>query len=253
MLRTLKSAVKRSPLHSIARSLYEAWLPAEQRTLCRKNQAYDRQTVAVMERVVKPGSCCVDVGAHEGAVLQHMVRLAPYGHHYAFEPLPDFAARLRACFHTVDVVECAVSHIAGESTFVHVVDAPGYSGLRERIYDRPNPQRETITVKVVRIDDVVDRPVDFIKIDIEGGEYHAMLGAQRLFAVHRPVVVFEAGKQAAPSYGVSALDLYGLFTSFGYHVSTMGRWLDQRQPYTEAEFAQTWHEGSEFYFIGYPS
>jgi hypothetical protein len=47
-----------------------------------------------------------------------------------------------------------------------------------------------VTVRAVTLDAVVDelKPghVDFIKMDIEGAERHALAGARRLLAAHKP-------------------------------------------------------------------
>src|ERR1700694_2347748 len=75
---------------------------------------------------------CVDVGAHAGVVLDQFVRLAPDGHHIAFEPIPGYADRLRDRFSMVDVRQMAVSERQGRSSFVHAISHPWLSGLRER-------------------------------------------------------------------------------------------------------------------------
>src|SRR3712207_1786692 len=77
---------------------------------------------------------CIDVGAHRGDVLREIVRVAPNGHHIAFEPLPGFAETLKAQFPTVDVRATALSNSIGDRMFVHVVSSPGYSGFLERRY-----------------------------------------------------------------------------------------------------------------------
>jgi hypothetical protein len=76
---------------------------------------YDRETIAIMARVLTPASNCVDIGASEGSILRHMVALAPDGRHYAFEPLPGKASVLRAAFPTVEVLELALSDSPGRS------------------------------------------------------------------------------------------------------------------------------------------
>ena len=43
-------------------------------------------------------SNCVDVGANEGRFLWHMTQRAPRGRHFAWEPVPHLAARLRELF-----------------------------------------------------------------------------------------------------------------------------------------------------------
>ena len=69
--------------------------------------------VALMEEVLEPDSDCLDVGAHAGSVLAELVRLAPEGRHVAWEPLPEFAERLRRAYPEVEVREAALSDEAG--------------------------------------------------------------------------------------------------------------------------------------------
>jgi FkbM family methyltransferase len=184
-----------------------------------------------------------------------MVRLAPRGTHLAFEPLPHLAAHLRRAFPQVRVHEAAVSDQSGSAEFVHVENDPAYSGLRERLYDRPDPVLARIPVTVVRLDDVVAeaQPVHFVKLDIEGGEFHALRGAVRTIARARPVIVFEAGPRSTGQYGVGADAMYHLIGArLGYRLSTMARWLADAAPYGETDFRRAWDDGTEFYFIAYP-
>ncbi|MEZ5286845.1 MAG: FkbM family methyltransferase [Vicinamibacterales bacterium] len=219
------------------------------------NAAYDRETIDVMARVLAADGICLDIGAHEGSVLHEMVRLAPQARHHAFEPLPHLAARLRDAYPHATIHEAAVSDAPGTAEYVFVENAPAYSGLRERQYDRPDPIKTVLPVSVVRIDDVVpdSETVSFIKLDIEGGEYHALRGAARTITRCRPVVVFEASVRSTGQYGVTPEDMYGMLNrDYGFEVSTMRRWLSGRPPMSADEFASNWHGGPDYYFIAYP-
>src|SRR5437016_3052133 len=57
---------------------------------------------------------CIDVGAHKGAVLAEMMRVAPRGKHIAYEPLPHLYKYLIDHFPSVDVRMAAVSNEDGE-------------------------------------------------------------------------------------------------------------------------------------------
>ena len=133
MLHSVKKVIKRSRLAPLAASVYGLALPARRRDAMLRNLRYDRETVEVMRRVLKPGSNCVDIGAHEGEILRHMMILAPGGTHAAFEPIPRLASRLRATFPGAAVHEAACSDAAGCKDFVLVENAPAYSGLRPRL------------------------------------------------------------------------------------------------------------------------
>ena len=99
------------------------------------NTVYDRQTVEVMRRVLRHDSSGVDMGAHRGDILRHMVTLAPAGIHHAFEALPHLAASLRIHFPGVRVHEVAVSDASGDADFMYVENAPAYSITAIDVYD----------------------------------------------------------------------------------------------------------------------
>jgi FkbM family methyltransferase len=185
-----------------------------------------------------------------------MVKLAPHGNHHAFEALPYLADELRTRFPGVYVHQVAVSDRSGPSDFQHVENAPTYSGLRRRVYDRQDAKVRTIQVSTTTLDEAIpsNQPIAFVKIDIEGGEYHALKGAAGLVRRWRPLVVFEAGSKSTGQYGVTPDDLYTLIvTDLGYELSTMRRWLTGAPGYTLEEFRHNWHHGPDFYFIAWPT
>ena len=166
---------------------------------------YNRQTVAVMQRCLDEDSVGVDIGAYRGSILAKLIKTAPKGQHYAFEPLPHPAEKLKNQFENVHVYNVALSHKRGETIFQYVKNAPAYSGLRRRTYDRPNPIIEQIFVQKCTLDDIIpdDVKVSFIKVDIEGGEYHALLGGINTIKHCIPMIVFEASSNSTAHYGVT--------------------------------------------------
>ncbi len=181
--------------------------------------------------------------------------MAPHGSHHAFEALPHLAKSLCEEFPGVQIHSAAVSDRIGRAEFQFVRNDPAYSGLRRRIYDRPDPDVTSIVVATTTLDASIppDQDITFIKIDIEGGEYHALKGAESTIRRTRPVIVFEAGAASTGQYGVTAGDLYELIcTIFHYDLSTMKRWLNRLPSYTQLEFEHTWTNGLDYYFIATP-
>lgn len=220
-----------------------------------RNANYNWQTIEVMFRVLRRNSNCIDVGAHSGEILYHMVNISPLGRHYAFEPLPHVAQKLAESFPQVIVHQAAVSDKSGEAEFLFVENDPGYSGLRRRLYDRPDPKITPIRVRVVTLDEVIppDQKISFIKIDIEGGEFHAIRGGTETIRRCRPVIVFEGGERSTGQYGVKPGELYQFVEeALEYDLSTMKRWLQRRPPYSREEFEENWKHGHEYYFIAVP-
>ena len=209
------------------------------------------QLVALLEECLEPDSDCLDVGAHEGAVLRAMARFAPHGTHVAWEPLPAFAGRLREEFPSVEVREAALSDRAGEREFAHVVDEPGWSGFLAR----PTPGGsavERITVRCERLDDALPagiRPA-LIKIDVEGAEEEVLRGAAGTLRRHRPIVVFEHGAGSADHYGTTSRRLYELLAGqLGYAIHG----LDGDGPYTAERFEEIVSTGERVNFVARPA
>jgi FkbM family methyltransferase len=177
----------------------------------------DRRDTELIRRAIAwslgPDSCCVDVGAHSGGVLGEIVRVAPHGHHIAYEPLPHLADRLKAAFPQVDVRCAALSDHAGESSFARVRAAEPWSGLVFRpLPGNVEPDVEEITVKLEALDEALPAGYvpDLVKIDVEGGEEQVMRGAMRTLREHKPLVIFEHGYGAANAYGTEPDDIFGL-------------------------------------------
>jgi hypothetical protein len=53
-----------------------------------KNLKYDRLTRKILKNQLEVNFNCIDVGCHKGEILDLMLKYAPEGEHYAFEPIP---------------------------------------------------------------------------------------------------------------------------------------------------------------------
>ena len=206
--------------------------------------------VALMEEVLEPNSDCLDVGAHAGSVLGEMTRIAPGGRHVAWEPLPEFAARLREAHPGVEVRQAALSDESGESEFAHVLADPGWSGL----VARPTPaggRVETITVRTERLDEALPAGVApaFVKIDVEGAEERVLRGALETLRRHRPVIAFEHGLGSADHYGTTPAAVHRLLAGeLGYGLFG----LDGDGPYDESRFGEIFATGERVNFAARP-
>lgn len=216
---------------------------------------YDRQTEMVFRRVLSRDSICLDVGANVGLILGMMRRYAPAGRHHAFEALPHLADDLRKRYAGVVVHNVAVADTTGSATFNFVENGPSWSGLKRNSYDFPDPQIRELTVSLARIDDLVpsDVIVRLIKIDVEGAEYHALLGAENVIRRSRPFVIMEACRTSTGNYGVTAEQMFDLVTQrFGLRLTTMYRWLTGNPAYDLQGFVNNWEHGPDFYFLAHP-
>ena len=220
-------------------------------------QIYDVQTIEVMQRILRHDSNVADVGCHSGEILHEMLKLAPNGHHLAFEPLPNMFAMLEEKFggnRHVSLFNLALSDVAGTVEFQHVVSNPAYSGLRARAYDRPDEIVEKIDVKSARLDELVPESMclDFIKIDVEGAELQVLKGAVETIARCRPVIVFEHGLGGSDYYGTTPEQVYTLLVdALGLGCFLMSDWLatDGARSLGKQAFCDEFYRGSNYYFM----
>jgi FkbM family methyltransferase len=227
-------------------------------TVTDRNAQYDREAVEVMERTLGRNSNCVDVGAYHGTFLREMLRLAPEGTHFAFEPVPESYRVLAAEYSAlpnVRLFETALSDGTGVVPFQYVVSNPTYSGLRRRRYDRSEEEIREISVKTDLLDHLIPpgMTIDFIKIDVEGGELAVLRGARGTIGRSRPVIVFEHGFGAADKYGTTPEAVHDLLAGeCGMRISLMADWLGHTPALTRQSFADAFYTGGHFYFMAHP-
>src|SRR6478735_6391078 len=109
--RTLISGARRLGVEDQARELW-----GMRSSEGRRDRRDMRRLRALLAATLAAEDSCIDIGAHDGAVLRHIVRQAPRGRHLAYEPLPELAALLKRDFPAVEVRNAAVSDEAGERT-----------------------------------------------------------------------------------------------------------------------------------------
>jgi FkbM family methyltransferase len=210
--------------------------------------------VQVMARVLHKKSNCVDIGSSYGDAFFQMIRYAPWGKHFAFEPIPHVAAMLRDKYPGFAIFEVALSDRAGESDFQHVVSDSGYSGLRRRSYPSADLQIETIRVKTARLDDLLPAGVkiDFVKIDVEGAELQVFRGALQTIRRWRPVILFEHGLGGADHYDTTPEMIFDLLHGeCDLQISTLSGWLHGESPLTREQLVAQF-QGQNCNFLAHP-
>lgn len=200
-----------------------------------KENRHDRGHVPNYEDVLevsyrqflKPGMNVLDIGAHGGRHTDMFREIVgATGRIWAFEPLPHMAAHLRDRFaeaENIHIFEMALSDAVKQTVFKFVSNAPEESGLRERIYNIDDPIIEELTVSVSTGDALLSHVerVDYIKIDVEGGEIDCLKGMSKLLTRHQPFVSVEYGFPSYSKYDNTNMTLWTLAQNLGFGVSDM--------------------------------
>jgi len=239
----VKSVIKSALLHCPA-----ATLPRSLR--------YDKETILLFSQVLGPTSNCVDVGCHKGTLLKEMIRYASAGQHFGFEPIPEFADKLKEDFPEHKIYQLGLDDIRGECSFNHVTTNPAYSGIKKRTYVRPDEKINKITIQVDMLDNIIphDLKIDLIKIDVEGGELGVLRGGRATIKRCQPFIIFEHGKGAAEYYNTTPSMVFDLLNKeCGLQLTTMALWLKRKGALSRASFIERFNNGTDYYFMACPS
>jgi len=211
----------------------------------------DRNLMQLLSFGLRRNSNCLDVGANEGLFLGDFRRVAPDGHHIAYEPLPSLFESLVRSFPDMDIRQRALSDHEGESSFVHVMDPhyEGYSGLQERPYP-VEVSTETITVTTERLDDHLPDGwlPDFVKIDVEGAEGLVIAGGIDTLRRSRPIMAIEHGGRGSEAFGSSDEEFFTVICKdIGLRLFDM----DGHGPFDCPEFLDMLYSGKHWNWIAH--
>jgi len=174
----------------------------------------------------------LDIGGNVGDYTAGLLGRFPGLEVHVFEPASVNIARLRERFAAgsgVTVVPCALSDRAGEAPIYANAPGSGLTSLSPRKLEHLGiPFTEQETVKTLRLEDywqtvLGGRPIDLVKIDIEGHELSALAGFGAALATVR-AVQFEFGG-ANIDTRTYLRDFWFLFTEAGfdlYRITPLG-------------------------------
>ncbi len=181
---------------------------------------------AVVQQLIRPGDVVVDAGANIGYISALLARwVGPTGLVHSIEPIPETFELLQGAmrklgFQQVKCHACGVSDRGGEA----VMEVPAYPDGAENFYEshvvtssQVSPSGKQIKVRLKTLDEVVGETlsrVTFMKVDVEGHEEPALLGATRLLEQARPALLMEINHSldqptAATARMLARLDMLG--------------------------------------------
>jgi FkbM family methyltransferase len=165
--------------------------------------SYEPRVAAVLIRYVKPGMSVVDIGANIGYFTMLLASLVePRGLVVAVEPNPDNIKLMEASrrvngFDQVLIVQVA----AGRHTDLLSLNVSYSNGVTGELSADHNAIFASHPVPCFALDGLLpkDRPINLIKIDVEGAELNALIGLSQTIDRNHPVIVSEFSPGALPS------------------------------------------------------
>ena len=149
---------------------------------------------------IETGDFVLDIGTHKGGYL-HWLRatVGSEGWVTAFEPQPSLYEYVRQAIEAYNYKNITLYH-AGVSSRESTLDlfipkAKGLTSPGATFESRDKTENgHFITVPVLQLDKLLvdrEKPVSFIKMDVEGHELQVFKGANDILSIDRPKIIFE--------------------------------------------------------------
>jgi len=161
--------------------------------LSTRKDSYDKFEIECLKQIIKKGDIVVDLGANIGYYTLILAQLVgELGHVYAFEPEPSnfelLSKNVKENNHNhVTLVQKAVSD--KNSKINLYVSKRNFAS--HRIFDGED-KRESIEIDVITLDEYFknfEKPIKFIKMDVEGAEGATLLGASKIIKNSKNLVI----------------------------------------------------------------
>ena len=144
----------------------------------------DRAERQFLARNISKGHVVVDAGANIGIYSKFLAKcVGSTGQVHSFEPSPENYVRLKRAMRSlpnVKVNETALSDVTGVLNLYVSKDL----NVDHRTYPPEGQPRQSVQIQCIRFDDYfpTGSRVDFIKMDIQGFELHALSGGRRVIS-----------------------------------------------------------------------
>ena len=183
------------------------------------------QDVYFLQKIIRPGDYCIDIGAHLGYFSLPLSRLVgPNGRVFSIEPMSAFHNTLQRLLKQKKAENVTLYQVAlgGEGEFVEM-GIPDLGDVKHFAYARvveSSPHYSFNETERVR-NESGDRlfgslpRLDYIKIDVEGLEYSVLSSMLEVLQKHHPILVCEV---CSPD---QRAQLAGLLKPIGYRPYTL--------------------------------
>jgi FkbM family methyltransferase len=182
----------------------------------------------VVREIVRPGMNVALVGADVGYYVVLVASLNKTGRIFAVEPWPTHFSILERNVSDNGLANVRLFNVAaGRTEQTAELVNPGTESRME-LSGGPASGGERVAIPVRPLDDLLipelpaGQKLDFVQIDIEGAEWDALLGMEKLLARDRPTLLVELHGPLLPKFGTTKPEFLRWLADRGYDA----RWVD---------------------------
>ena len=161
---------------------------------------YSEEEVDLFKGILKPGNIAIDLGANMGALTIPLAKIVgPKGMVFAYEPqrIPYYTLCANVAINNLENVYCFQNAVGNRDGRVEIPELnfnkdQNFGELQ--LGKHYSGAKSSCSVRMIRLDTLNLPRLDLIKMDIEGMEPEALLGAKELINKHRPYLYMEADR-----------------------------------------------------------
>lgn len=197
---------------------------------------YSTDIVSILKTRLQPDMVIIDVGANIGEITLVSAQLVGHkGTVISFEPVSSIANQLTENVQMNHLNQVMIRR-EGLGSEKHE-NVPIYASCGQSVADEHNGlaslygqsegRKPVEYISVTTLDTVVESltlaRLDLIKIDIEGGEFACLLGAENILRIFHPMLIVEVQEFSAQKAGWSTDQLFQYLEKFGYEFFTIAK------------------------------
>jgi FkbM family methyltransferase len=187
--------------------------------------SYEIEVEQCMRHCLQSGGVFIDIGANIGYFTIICAEIVgTVGEVHSFDPhlkanqlLAESIIRNR--YEHVHLNKQALSNKVGELGFVALKNS-AFSWTLPINQNNPVEREQEEIVSAIPLDQYVsqqvNKPIDLIKIDVEGAEYNVLLGAQKTLKDNSPTIILEAQDWSLERFGYSIDNIFTYLSDLGY-------------------------------------
>ena len=225
-------------------------------------------SIRYVRKLLKKDSIVLDIGANKGIYSIYMSRaIGDKGKVIAFEAQPElenYLHRIKQAFSlkNLEIVNSALSSKPGTVFLKREYVGSGTASLN--FYNEDDSHTEGIDIEAITLDDFLasrgedDKPISFIKCDVEGHEADVFYGAKKTLIKYMPTLLFECHRSEEEKG-----DLFNYLVDLGYtgyffhvtqkdHANIFRRGIGEYIHYSkhrEYEYCRPGVEHRNYYFV----
>ena len=185
---------------------------------------YEKPEIDYISQYLKPGNVFVDIGANIGLFSLNASKIVgDKGKVISFEA---FSSNYRQFKNNIEInnfknIISENKAISNQNSTVEILYNEGDHniGMASSFLKHFTSKEivESITLDDYASNNSIEK-IDLIKIDIEGGEYNAILGMTKILSDSKPQVLIEINHQTLQDSGRSEKEIIDLFNQFNYNI-----------------------------------